>query len=139
MSEILFKLTVMYKEPFWIGLLERSENERYEVCKVTFGAEPKDYEVYEFILKNWKRLKFSEPISTKSIVNKKVNPKRMQRSIKKETSVKSMGTFAQQALKLQMEQGKKERIAFSREQREAEIQRKFELRQEKRKEKHRGH
>ena len=47
-------LTILFEAPFWIGLYERSDNGKYEVCKITFGAEPKDYEVYEFLLKNWK-------------------------------------------------------------------------------------
>ena len=54
----------------------------------------------------------------------------------KETGI---GTKAQQALKLQQEQGKLERKFRSRERREQENQLKFQLRFEKRKQKHRGH
>lgn len=50
----------------------------------------------------------------------------------------SIGTKAQQALKLQHEQTKIERKAKSREQKEAEKERQFVLRQEKKKAKHRG-
>ena len=46
--------------------------------------------------------------------------------------------YAQQALKLQREQCGLERRAVSREQREAEAQRQFELRRQKHREKHRG-
>lgn len=54
-------------------------------------------------------------------------------------SIKSgIGTKSQQALKLQQEQLKTERKIVSREQRGAEKQRQFELKQQKRKEKHRG-
>ena len=48
------KLTILFENPFWIGLYERIDGDKYEVCKITFGAEPKDYEVYDFLLKNWK-------------------------------------------------------------------------------------
>ena len=48
-----------------------------------------------------------------------------------------IGTKSQQALKLQREQLKSERKTVSREQREAEKQRQFELKQQKKKEKHR--
>ena len=51
---------------------------------------------------------------------------------------KGIGTKAQQALKLQHEQGKLERKVKSREQKEAEKERQFVLRQEKKKAKHRG-
>ena len=42
-------LTVLFEQPFWIGILERSGEGRYEACKVTFGAEPRDAEVYDFL------------------------------------------------------------------------------------------
>lgn len=44
-------ITVLFEEPFWIGILERKIDGKLSVCKVIFGAEPKDYEVYEFLLK----------------------------------------------------------------------------------------
>ena len=52
-------LTVMFEDPFWIGLFEQTDHEGLHVCKVTFGAEPTDKEVMEFIDKNWHRLQFS--------------------------------------------------------------------------------
>ena len=42
------KLTVYFEEPFWVGVFERVDNNKLSVCKVTFGAEPKDYEIWEF-------------------------------------------------------------------------------------------
>lgn len=139
MGMTVSKLTILFEEPFWIGLYECEDNGRYEVCKITFGAEPKDYEVYDFMLKNWNRLRFSPSIEAATIAEKRINPKRMQRLINKQVENTGIGTKAQQALKLQQEQGKLERKTRSREQREEEMQRQFELRQEKHKEKHRGH
>ena len=131
-------LTVLFENPFWIGLYERIDGDKYEVCKITFGAEPKEYEVYEFLLKNWNRLKFSPPIETEMIEERKINPKRMQRKINGQLQDRGMGTKAQQALKLQHEQNKLERKNKSREQKEAEKERQYAIRQEKRKAKHRG-
>ena len=71
-------------------------------------------------------------------VQRKINPKRLQKQIRKATEEKGVGTKAQQALKLQQEQNKTERKILTRERREAEAQRRFALRQQKRKEKHRG-
>ena len=45
------KLTVFFEAPFWIGVFERIERRKLSVCKVVFGAEPKDYEVWEYLLK----------------------------------------------------------------------------------------
>ena len=131
-------LTVMFEAPFWIGLYERFDEGHYEVCKITFGSEPKDYEVYEFLLCNWKNLKFSPPIKSQMAEGRKINPKRMQREINNQLKDKGMGTTAQQALKLQHEQNKLERKTKSKEQKEAEKERQYAIRQEKRKAKHRG-
>jgi len=133
------KLTVLFEEPFWIGLYERVDGGRYEVCKITFGAEPKDCEVYDFVLKNWSHLRFSPSIETGAPEERRVNPKRMQRQIHRELETAGIGTKAQQALKLQQSEGKQAQHTRSRAEREAEDQRQLELRQEKRKKKHRGH
>lgn len=132
------RFTVLFENPFWIGLYERVDDDRYEVCKITFGAEPKDYEVYEFLLQNWRRLKFSPPTKTEKIEERRINPKRMQREINSQLKNMGIGTKAQQAIKLRQEQNKVERNARSREQREAEKERRYDLRQEKKKAKHKG-
>lgn len=51
------KLTVFFDEPFWVGVFERIEDGKLSVCRVTFGAEPKDYEIYEFVLAHYYVLK----------------------------------------------------------------------------------
>ena len=131
-------LTILFEAPFWIGLYERTDNGKYEACKITFGSEPKEYEVYEFLLRNWNKLKFSPPIRAEAAIERKTNPKRMQREIQSQLQDKGIGTKAQQALKLQHEQWKLERKTRSREQREAEKDRRFAIRQEKKKARHRG-
>lgn len=131
-------LTILFENPFWIGLFERVDDDKYEVCKITFGTEPKDYEVYDFLLKNWHKLKFSPPIKADKVEEHKINPKRMQREINRRLENKELGTKAQRALQLQHEQTKIERKTKNREQKEAEKERQFGLRQEKKKAKHRG-
>ena len=69
----------------------------------------------------------------------KRNPKRMQRVAKKQTMETGIGTKSQQALKLQQEQNNQERKERSRKKKEAEEQRIFELKQQKKREKHKGH
>lgn len=61
-------LTILFEAPFWIGLYERTDNGKYEVCKITFGSEPKDYEVYEFLLKNFEHRKIIFPFGAVHIV-----------------------------------------------------------------------
>ena len=140
MDTVSSKLTVMFEEPFWIGLYEREYGGRYEVCKITFGPEPKDYEVYAFLLDNRQRLVFSPPIAAEKTKEKRINPKRMQRQITRQlASYEGIGTKAQQALKLQHEDGKQARKKRTKEEKDAEAERRFEQRQQKRKDKHNGH
>ncbi len=131
------KLTVFFEETFWVGVFERVSDGKLSVCKVMFGAEPKDYEIYDFVLKNYYQSRFSPAVAT-DVKEAGRNPKRVQREVRKQIQNIGIGTKSQQALKLQQEQLKTERKAVSREQREAEKQRQFELKQQKRKEKHRG-
>ncbi len=93
MDKVSGKLTVYFEEPFWIGVFERIEDGKLSVTKVTFGAEPKDYEVQEYIQKCYFSLKFSPAV---------------------------------------------EKVR-SREKKEAEGLRMFELKQQKKREKHKGH
>ena len=132
------KLTVYFEEPFWVGVFERIEDGKLSVAKVTFGAEPKDYEVQEYIQKYYFSLKFSPAVET-VVKDIKRNPKRMQREAKKQTMETGIGTKSQQALKLQQEQNKQVRKERSRKKKEGEEQRMFELKQQKKREKHKGH
>ena len=132
------KLTVYFEEAFWIGVFERIEDGKLSVAKVTFGAEPKDYEVQEYIRKHYSSLKFSPAVDT-VVKDIKRNPKRMQREAKKQMQETGVGTKSQQALKLQQEQNKQERKKRSHQKKEVEKKRMFELKQQKKREKHRGH
>ena len=132
------KLTVYFEEPFWVGVFERIEDGKLSVAKITFGAEPKDYEVQEYIQKYYFSLKFSPVVDT-VVKDIKRNPKRMQREAKKQMQETGIGTKSQQTLKLQQEQNKQERKVRSREKKEADELRMFELKQQKKREKHKGH
>ena len=132
------KLTVFFEEPFWVGVFERISGGKLSVCKVTFGAEPKDYEVLDFILKHYWELSFSLAVETE--VRQRVdNPKRRQRGVGKELRTLGIGTRSQQALQKQREERKTEKKQVGRAQQQAEKERQFALKQQKRKAKHRGH
>ena len=130
-------LTVFFDEPFWVGIFERCENGRLSVCKVTFGAEPKEQEIYEFVLRHFTELRFSQEVD---IIQRKTadNPKRRQRNARKQMEHSGVGTKSQMALQMQLEQNKLERKVKTREQKLAEKQRLFEIKQQKKREKHKG-
>ena len=50
METAFSQLTVCFEAPFWVCLYERIEQGRYTVCKITFGAEPREQEVLDFLL-----------------------------------------------------------------------------------------
>ena len=91
------KLTVYFDDPFWVGVFERMEDGKLSVCKVTFGAEPKDYDVWEFILHHFYELVFSPAVD---IENRQTadNPKRRQRNARKQMERNGIGTKSQQGL-----------------------------------------
>ena len=108
MNKVSDKLTVYFEEPFWVGVFEKVQGKKLSVSKVTFGTEPKDYEVYEFLLKHYYDLQFSPSVTT-VIKEVKQNPKRRQREVKKQLRNTGIATKSQQAFKLQQEQNKQER------------------------------
>ena len=102
MDKVIGKLTVFFEEPFWVGVFEHVEDGKLSVAKVIFGAEPKDYEVQEFIQKYYCSLQFSPAVAT-VVKETKRNYKRMQRDAKKQMQENGIGTKSQQALKMQQE------------------------------------
>ena len=132
------KLTIYFDDPFWVGVFEELDGDKLSVCRMVFGAEPTDAEIYDFILKHYYHLRFSAPVKAE-IKQKADNPKRRQRNARKQLENTGLGTKSQQALQKQYEENKAQRKIKTRELREAEKQRQFELKQQKRKEKHRGH
>ena len=131
-------LKVFFENPFWVGVFERIDDGKLSVCKVTFGAEPKSYEILEYALQHYYELVFSPAIETE-IRQAADNPKRRSRNARKQLENMGIGTKSQKALQRQREEMKKERRQISREDREAEAQRRFEMKQAKKKEKKRGH
>lgn len=132
------RLTVYFDPPFWVGVYERVCDGKLEAAKITFGPEPKDYEVYDFLQKNWSRLRFSPPVADHGSTAHPKNPKRLQRTIKAQLNHQGGSTKSQQALQLQREMGKARRKKRSRQEKDAQKALRYAQRQEKRKEKHRG-
>ena len=132
-------LTVFFEDPFWVGLYERREAGLYSVCRIVFGPEPKDYEVLDLLLRSFHRLTFSPALPDGTRPERPASPKRRQREIARSLRQPAKSTKAQQALCLQREAGKEQRKQRGKAAREAEAARQFALRQQKKKEKHRGH
>lgn len=138
MDKQFCNLTVFFEDPFWVGVFEITSAGEMAVCKVTFGAEPKDYEIYDFVLQHFNSMHFS---TTVAVAPPKIsaNPKRLQREIRKSLQNTGIGTKSQQALQLQHEESKKTQQAKTRLEKETKQLLLFHLHQQKKKEKKKGH
>lgn len=138
MDKVSSLLQVYFDGQFWVGLFENEHKTQLRVCRVIFGAEPKDYEIYEYILQNYYRLKFSPPVASAKKSEKRINPKRVQREIKRNLQNLGVSTKSQQALKKQQEKNKQIRKENSKLRKAREKKYQFILKQQKKKEKHKG-
>lgn len=139
--ETSIELTLFFEEPFWVGIFKKNDQKRCKISKFTFGSEPKDYEVYDFVLKNFYNLRFSNAdiLKEKVIGSRKISPKRLQREINKEMKNTGSVTKSQAVIKIQYEKNKIAGKKISKEKRCSEEERKFEIRKMKKVMKHKGH
>lgn len=133
--------TVMIKNGLWRVIFERNSNGVHTVAQHIFGSEPSDAEVYQFIINNYYLLKFSEPQNFEIII-KRQNPKRTLREVKKLlTDINKNNkplTYAEEVMKQQLELNKNERKIITKQQKQEMAVKKIAIRQEKRKNKHKG-
>lgn len=130
-------LTVYFEDGFWHGLFEQEYEGTYQVCRVTFGQEPKEDEILKLLQTQFVRLSFSPEATVKQHVKIK-NPKRLQRAVKKQVKQK-VSSKSQELLQLQYDERKKYSKQQSSLQKQLLKQEKFERKQQKRREKHKGH
>ena len=121
MDKVVIKLTVYFADPFWVGVAERIAGGQLSAAKITFGAEPKDYEIAGFIQRHFYELRFSQPVPTERREANK-NPKTAQRDAKRQMQQVGIGTKSQQALKLQHEEKRLEGRKKNREEKQAKAE-----------------
>ncbi len=137
MSLYYASLTVWFEDPFWVGVCQREADGLTEACRHVFGAMPREQEVYQWLLQEWRHLSFSPGIPSGPRRPERKNPKRRQREAQAVPA--GTGTKAQQALQLQREQHKIQRQERRRQRDTAEEERRFQLHRQKKREKRRGH
>jgi hypothetical protein len=132
--------TVFFEDPFWVGLFTISEAVEARYCRVVFGKEPSDAELYEFCRKNFYRLNFSDSIETAPQSISIKNPKRRQREISKELRGKSYARKSYDAVKQSIQQNKKQAKRKEKKQKRTSLDDHiFLVKQRKYKEKHKGY
>jgi hypothetical protein len=136
------KATIFFEKRFWVGTFERTDREGYAVARHIFGGEPSDAEIHEFVLSHYHELQFGE-LREVTIEIRRMNPKRVQREVRREMEkmkdASGPSTFAQDYMREEIEKKKMVKKGISSQEKQARKDRQFALKQEKRKEKQRGH
>ena len=134
------KLTIYFDGQFWIGIVEMFENNKLKVCKHTFGSEPKDSEILDFIFHDMVPLLNSTSGVKNSIdksKNKIINPKRLIRLAAKEMKNQGVSNKSYEVLRIELEQKENETMYYASKERGI-TRKKRQMKIQKRKAKHRG-
>jgi hypothetical protein len=137
-------ITVLFEEPFWVALIEKSGNGSYAVARVVIGtSEPTGATLIEFFDRlDVETLHFSRPVEEEGAIRRKEHSFKKQLHKNNECQsgeYRHTYTKAQAMLKQQQSELKTERKHSSRLEKEKIEQLKFEMKQQKKKEKQRGH
>ncbi|MEK4030922.1 YjdF family protein [Pseudobacillus sp. FSL P4-0506] len=135
------KLTISYNGQFYVGIIEVVSQNTLKAYRYIFGAEPKEQEIMDFVNKDL--LRFIERHDQKGITiqqdaPRKVNPKRLQRMVAKEMKQSGISTKAQEAIKEEYAQRKKEKSGKIKQIKDELKQFKRDLKIQKAKNKHKG-
>ena len=136
------KATILFEKRFWVGIFERTDKDGYSVARHIFGGEPSDPEIYEFVLAHFIELKFGRAKEIHVQIHR-MNPKRVQREVRREMErmkdTSQPSTFAQDYMREELEKKKIEKKKVSSAQKQSRKDDQFALKQQKRKEKQKGH
>jgi hypothetical protein len=130
---------VFFENPFWVGMITIEDNDKIYAAKWIFGSEPNESEIYNFVLNDYNKLNFIESLNQNNRQEYKKNLKRIQREIRKQQEYGRNLKKSYDIIKKQYENNKLEKKKNKTKKKYEELQKKFNLKQEKKKQKHRGH
>jgi hypothetical protein len=137
------EITIIFEEPFWIALIERYNEKNYSVAKLVIDtSEPQGVHLLDFFSNlDDERLQFTSavPIEKRNIKTLSFKKQMHKNKHTQASTSKHVYTKAHSMLKEQQSQHKTERKKESQFEKEKFNQVKYELKQQKKKNKHRGH
>ena len=137
---VIMELTIYFDGSFWCGLIEAETDGHYQAIRHVFGAEPKDADVWDFIFQRLPHLlEQSGSVAVVQKSEKKLNPKRMQRLINREKRQPVVSTKAQLAISEIRNQAKAVNKSQKRQRKAEYAEARFQQKQAKKREKHKGH
>ncbi len=135
-------LTVLFDDPWWIGVVEVHTAAGIQVARWIFGSEPGNAEVYAFVQGEFTRLLdgLCSPVSLDAAEPsvRRRSPKRAAREAARSLRERGISTYAQEALKQQQEAHKQERKQTQRERRKQQADARRAQARQRAKERHRG-
>jgi hypothetical protein len=134
-------LTIYHDGQFWVGIIEVVEDGKLRAFRYVFGTEPKDTEILDFIyykLLNIINQSVHSGIDVEGKLDKKINPKRLQRQVAKQINKVGVSTKAQEAMKQEYEEKKKSKKKRAKQYREELKDQKYLMKKQKAKAKHKG-
>ena len=135
-----FNLTVFFEDPFWVGLFSIGEGDSARYCRVVFGGEPSDIEVYRYFLNNYRDLQFSKALPAVNEELRIKNPKRRQREVSRDLQQRTGEKKSYAVIKQTLQSQQKEiHKTVSKKKAVEHEEYVLKLKQIKRKEKHKGH
>jgi hypothetical protein len=122
-----------------VAYFERTDESGYSAVRYVFGAEPTEPVICEFGRNQYSTLQFGTPRAKTPESSMELNFIRRLREARKEVNCAPHGTFARQVVQAEYEQNHILRKETARERQDQDQAEKFLKRQEKRKQKHKGH
>ena len=140
-SFVVGQLTVFFDCPFWVGIFEVTTDDTLKICRVVFGSsEPKDYEVYQYVNERYYALHFTTSNRDNLVLRPKaINPKRLQRQINRQIQSQGVSVKSYQAISAGYEAHKTERKKEHTLQKNSHKDMLFQMKQQKKLEKRKGH
>ncbi|PTJ74940.1 YjdF family protein [Staphylococcus kloosii] len=132
-------LSLFHNGQFFVALVEYKTEGKSKFVKYTFGTEPNDEQILNFI--HYKLLPLLNATQTTvdtKVKSNKVNPKRIQRQVVKAQRAHKDITKAQLAIKEEQQLHKKQCKKLSKAKKDAFKARKRKIKREKAKAKHKG-
>ncbi len=136
------QLTLRFENPFYVGILEQERDGMLFAARHVFGAEPSNEVVYAWVLAEAGALcqRMTAGVALDAAdAPRRINPKRLQREIRRALEAPATSTKAQEALRLQLEANKQTRQDDRQANHAADQDRRWRLHREKTRQKRRGH
>ncbi len=135
-------ILVLFEDGFWVAYIENSDanGDDYRVARYVFGPEPSNAELREFFLSSFEGALFWTESSMKYPIKAlAANPKRRIREAAAAVSQAGGATKAREAIKLDRSLGKIRNAKERRLRKDLQSRNAFDRKQDKKKQKHRGH